>query len=396
MNIHSRIVRYYRPFGLSILGALGILILSIGFNLLKPWPVKYVVDSLLVADNKLPWWIPADTFQGALLMSVLALVGIHLIWGALNLCANFWLIRIGLDALIRLRGECFQKLQLLALKFHDRHPSGDLVFRVAYDTQSIQTFFNRGFGTVVGSCLTLVGIVLVMWQMNVFLTLLSLLVVPLLLVAIWLFAGRVRHHSNRVQEEESRVLQRLNDSLLNMRLIRVLGRGGAERTEFLGACRDSLDAARSLDRTNLVSTWVVGVITALGGALLLYFGAREVQAGDLRVGDLWVFLSYLAMLYQPLEQLSYTAWAMEGAAAGAERVFRVLDDPNIEENETDLPDLPPLEGKIEFSGVDFSYDQGRPVLENVQAVIEPGQTVGVCRWDGRGENDVAFAGPPAL
>lgn len=385
MNIHSRIIRYYRPFRLAILGALGVLILSVGFNLLKPWPVKYVVDSLLAGDDDLPWWIPAETFEGALLMSVLALVGIHLIWGALNLVANFWLIRIGLNALVRLRGECFQKLQMLALRFHDRHPSGDLVYRVAYDTQAIQTFFNRGFGTVVGSCLTLIGIVLVMWQMNIFLTLLSLLVVPFLLMAILLFAGRVRQDSNRVQEEESRVLQRLNDSLLNIRLIRVLGRGGEERKQFIGACRQSLDAARALDRTNLISTWVVGGITALGGALLLYFGAREVQAGTLQVGDLWVFLSYLAMLYQPLEQLSYTAWAMEGAAAGAERVFSVLDDGDIEKNESDRPDLPALRGRIEFSEVDFSYDRDKPVLNRIQAVIEPGQTVAFVGGTGAGK-----------
>lgn len=385
MKIHSRIIRYYRPFRLAILGALGLLVLSVGFNLLKPWPVKYVVDSLLVGGHELPWWIAADSFRGALLMSVLALVGIHMVWGGLNMMANYWLIRIGLDALIRLRGECFEKLHYLALKFHDRHPSGDLVFRVAYDTQSIQTFFNRGFGTVVGSSLTLIGIVIVMWQMNVFLTLLSLLVVPFLLAAICLFAGRVRNHSNRVQEEESRVLQRLNDSLLNLRLIRVLGRGREEREDFIGACRDSLEAARSLDRTNLVSTWVVGVITAFGGALILYFGAAEVQEGNLRVGDLWVFLSYLAMLYQPLEQLSYTAWAMEGAAAGAQRVLQVLDDPGVEENESNLPDLPSLEGRIEFRDLQFAYTEGCPVLDRIQATIEPGQTVAFVGGSGAGK-----------
>jgi len=381
--VHARILRYYQPFGRGILAAFVLLILSIGFNLLKPWPVKYVVDSLLVGDHKLPWWIPAGSFGGALLSAVLLLIAIHLLWGVLNMAANFWLIEIGLKALLRFRTECFQKFHALSMRYHDGAGKNDLAYRAAYDTQSIQTFFNRGFGTIVGSVLTLAGILIVMWQMNQRLTLLSCAVVPFLIFAISFFAGKVRRDSRKLQEKESRVLHGISESLQHLMLFRLLNQGARQTQEFTGTCTDAMEASRELNRTNLASTLVVGVITACGGALLLYFGAQEVEAGRLLVGDLWVFLSYLAMFYQPLEQLSYTAWAMEGAAAGAERVFEVLDELDVEEEGES--DLTLDQGTIRFEHVSFSYENQQWVLHDIDLEIPGGSTVAFVGGTGAGK-----------
>ncbi len=385
MNIHRRVVGYYRPFGGAIGGALVMMILAIGFNLLKPWPVKYVVDGLLIDDGKLPWWIPTDSFGGALLAAAAALVVIHVVWGVLNMISSYWLIEIGLQAMVRLRADCFEKLHVLSMRFHNFHNSSDLVYRVVYDAQSIQTFFNQGFATIVGSALTLTGILVVMWQMNVFLTLLSLAVVPFLLATIWFFAHRVRHRSGAVQEEESAVLRVVNDSLRNLKLVRVMNRRHLEKQAFDQAIGKSFDATRSLNQTNLGSTLAVGVIIACGSALLLYYGAGEVEAGRLKVGDLWVFLAYLAMFYQPLEQLSYTTWAVEGAAAHAERVFKVLDENQSEDQGQHLPDLPVVKGAIEGKGLCFEYQQGTPVLQDIAFRVDPGETVAFVGGTGAGK-----------
>ena len=171
-------------------------------------------------------------------------------------------------------------------------------------------------------------------------------------------------------------------------MIHAFGREEHEVSAFQRDCEESLEANRKLTLTNVSSSLVVGCITALGAAFLLYFGAREVHAGHLSVGDLYLFITYLTMLYQPLEQLSYTAWAMEGAAAGAARVFEVLDTEN---DVKDAPGAVPFRsggGRIELDHVFFGYEPSRPVLNGLSLVIEPGKTVAIVGGTGAGKTTV--------
>ena len=391
MKLYRRIVFYYRPFLGSISISILLLLGAIALNLLKPWPVKFVIDEVLKRGGgtyQLPFWRGELGFGEALAISALSLVLINLLWGMFNLLNSYWLVEIGLRALLRLRTEVYACLQSLPLRYHDSHKTGDSTFRVAYDTQAIQTFFNRGFATIIGSSLTLVGTFAVMYRMNPRLSLLSLLVVPMLLASIWFFAARIRHESMRLQQEESDVLSRASEGLGSIRIVHAFGREEHEVSQFQRECQESLEANRKLTLTNVLSSLVVGTVTALGTSLLLYYGAMEVQNGHLKVGDLFVFISYLAMLYQPLEQLSYTAWAMEGAAAGASRVFEILD------TENDVKDLPgavafkPAGGRIELQHAAFGYEAGRPVLEDLSLVVEPGQTVAIVGGTGAGKTTV--------
>ncbi len=391
MNLYRRIVFYYRPFLGSIFVSILLLLAAIALNLLKPWPVKFVIDEVLKQDGgayHLPFWSGPLSFEGALLVSVVSLVLIHLLWGVFNLFNNYWLVGIGLRALLRLRTEVYAWLQSLPLRYHDSHKSGDSTFRVAYDTQAIQTFFNRGFATIIGSSLTLVGTFVVMFQMNPRLSLLSLMVVPLLLAAIWVFAARIRRESMRLQQEESDVMSRASEGLGSIRIVHAFGREEFEVSQFERECEQSLEANRKLTLTNVLSSLVVGSVTALGSAVLLYYGAEEVRNGHLKVGDLYIFISYLVMLYQPLEQLSYTAWAMEGAAAGASRVFEILDTKNDVRDLPGAADFKPSGGRIELQNIGFGYESGRMVLGDVSLIVEPGQTVAIVGGTGAGKTTV--------
>ncbi|MDX6766808.1 MAG: ABC transporter ATP-binding protein [Candidatus Methylacidiphilales bacterium] len=390
MNLYRRIAYFYRPFVPTILLALVFLLASIGLKLLSPWPVGWVFNLLKegTTSAELPLIGRTVGMGEALLWAVFSLIAIQLVWGVFNLFNNYWLIEIGLRALLRLRTEVFARLQYLPLKFHDYRRSGDSSFRVAYDTQSIQTFFNRGFVTIVSSGLTLAGFLAVMLRESVFLTLVSVSVIPFLLAAIYYFAHRVRRDSTDVQVRESAVLSRVTEALSAIRVVHAFGREENEIRRFEGEAEGSLSANRRLTLTQVVSSLVVGLITTAGTAALIYFGAQEVQQGRLDVGRLFVFISYLAMFYQPLEQLSYTVWAMEGAAAGASRVFEVLD------TRDEVPDAPdagvfrPGKGRIELQGVTFAYEKERPVLGGITLTVEPGQTVALVGGTGAGKTTI--------
>lgn len=391
MNLYRRILIYYRSFWARIMAALALLLASIGLKLLTPWPVKYVIDNLLKQEGdsySLPFWPQALSLQGALLVLAGGLVAISLLWGFFNLLNNYVLVDVGLRALLRIRTELYAYLQSLPLRFHDNRRSGDSTFRVAYDTQAIQTFFNRGFATVIGSGLTLIGTFVVMYRLSPKLSLISLLVIPLLMLAIYHYASRIRQQTTELQQEESDVLSRASEGLGSIRVVHAFGQEENEVERFTRECEESLGANLRLTLTNVSSTLVVGVVTALGTALLLYYGALEVKQGSISLGDLWVFITYLAMLYAPLEQLTYTAWAMEGAAAGAARVFEIFDTRNDVPDHPGAPAFKPGAGRIELKDVAFGYQEGHPILKGVALAIEPGQTVALVGGTGAGKTTI--------
>jgi ATP-binding cassette subfamily B protein/subfamily B ATP-binding cassette protein MsbA len=370
---------------------LALLLITIALNLLKPWPIKFAIDNVLKLPGpsyELPGWPAALTLTGALLVLAVSVVVIHLLWGVFNLINNYILIDIGLRALLRVRTELYAYLQSLPLRFHDDRRSGDTTFRVAYDTQAIQTFFNRGFATILGAVLTLVGTFVIMYQMSPTLSLLSLMVIPLLLYAITFYAGRIRDQSTELQQEESDVLASASETLSAIRMVKAYGQEGSEQERFERECEQSLGANLRLTLTNVTSTLVVGLVTALGTATILYFGALEVQKGSITVGDLFVFFSYLAMLYGPLEQLSYTAWAMEGAMAGAQRVFEVLDTADDVPDRAGARRLPDGQGKVELDHVTFGYQPDQPILKDVSLTIQPRETVAIVGGTGAGKTTI--------
>ena len=388
MNLTWRILRYFRPFAGRILLALALLLVATVLNLLKPWPLKFVVDTILPAPQggiHFPWGQTTWSFPSALAITCAALVGIHLLWGAVNLAQTYTLIGVGLQALLRVRTELYAYLQSLPLRFHDGRRSSDSSFRVAYDAQAVQTYFNRGFVTILGSLLTLVGTFFVMWKMSPLLALLSLAVVPFLMMAIVRYAGRIRKETAALQAQESDVLARASEGLSSIRVVHAFGRESHEIDLFRQECRHALEANLRLSMTNVASTFVVGTFLALGMAALLWVGAGEVMAGKMTLGDLLVFLAYLGMLYSPLEQLSYTAWSMEGAAAAAQRVFEVLDTPDDVPDPKEVVRLPAGAGAIEFQGVGFRYARGDEVLHNLSFRIQPGESVAVVGGTGAGK-----------
>src|SRR5437868_4420114 len=344
MSIYGRVLNYYREFWPATVVALSLSLAGIALNLLKPWPFKILVDYELAGSAK-PWpnegliasapppvtWL--NHFVGTdrarhVAALCLALIMIQLVWSSLNWLSNYIFVKIGLQALLKLRTGLYSYLQSLSLKFHDARRSTDSSFRVAYDSQSIQTIYNKGFTNVFASLITLIGTLVIMFRLDWKLALLSLAIVPLLLGSIYLFAHRIRRESTSIQEQESAVLTQAQEGLSSIRMVHAFGREDWEVNQFQVQARQSLQANLRLTLTNLNSALIISTLMVLGTAALYYVGTVHVLSGRLTLGSLLVFSAYLLMLYQPLESLTYTAWAMEGATAGAKRCFEVLDRPD--------------------------------------------------------------------
>lgn len=395
MNIYARTIRYFRPFALATAGGVGLTLISIGFNLLKPWPFKFIVDGVLdssagTAETRvlLKEWFGATSPSLVVFWLCFVMVLISLLAGLVNLGSNYLFVRVGLQSLLKLRTDLYTALQNLPLKFHDSRRSADSSFRVAYDSQSIQTIYNKGFATVLSSVVMLVATFFVMVRMNWPLTLASLAILPPVVWAIRFYAVRVRNQSTDIHERESDLLTIAQEGLSQIRMVHAFGREAFEVDQFHRRASRSLEANMKLNMTSVASALVVGTLMAAGTALMYYIGSLQVMnpAATFTLGDLLVFSSYLLMLYQPLEQLTYTAWALEGAAAGAQRCFEVLDRQDDVPDAPDAVDLKEVRGRIEFAGVSFGYTEERGVLQDISFIIEPGQTVAFVGGTGTGKS----------
>jgi ATP-binding cassette, subfamily B, bacterial len=381
MSIYRRVLRYYQPFWGQTMVGLFLSLVGIGLNLLKPWPFKIIVDDFLrptpAARGDWRTWVP---------LLCLALVVIQLAWGIINWITNYLFVKIGLQALLKLRTDLYSHLQRLSLKFHDARRSADSSFRVAYDSQSIQTIYNKGFTNIFASVIALIGTFIVMLRLDWILTLLSLAIVPLIVGAIYFFARRIRSESTSIQEQESAVLAQAQEGLSSIRMVHAFGREDFEVRQFHQQAQQSLQANLRLTLTNVNSALVISTLMVIGTAAMYYVGTLHVLAGTLSLGSLLVFSAYLLMLYQPLESLTYTAWAMEGATAGAKRCFEVLDREDDVRDSPNAVDISSAKGAIEFRSVNFGYAENRIVLRDINLSIAPNQIVGLVGGTGAGKS----------
>ena len=373
---------------------------SIGLNLLKPWPLKIIVDWVIPRfslgaqvkwPDSAPWWLQDAKTVVALLC--VALVAIQMLWAVCNYLSNYIFVKIGLQALLNLRTELYAHLQRLSLKFHDTRRSADSSFRVAYDSQSIQTIYNKGFTNIFTSGITLLGTFVIMLRLDWQLTLLSLVIIPFLIGTIYFFANRIRRESTSIQEHESAVLTQAQEGLSAIRMVHAFGREEFEVSQFHQQARGSLQANLRLNATNVRSALIISTLVVIATAGMYYLGTMHVLRGTLSLGSLLVFTAYLLMLYQPLESLTYTAWAMEGATAGARRCFEILDR---QDDVVDSPKAVAIEktkGAISFQNASFGYNSTREILSNISLEIAPNQIVALVGGTGAGKSTLVSLVP---
>src|SRR6266700_2419093 len=381
MSIYRRVLSYYRLFLGQTAFGLCLALIGIGLNLLKPWPFKIIVDDFLRAGSA----IRSDWRMWVLLLC-LALIGIQLLWGIINWITNYLFVKVGLQALLKLRTDLYSYLQSLSLKYHDARRSSDSSFRVAYDSQSIQTIYNKGFTNIFASIVTLIGTFVIMLRLDWQLTLLSLAIVPPVVGAIYFFARRIRRESTFIQEQESAILAQVQEGLSSIRMVHAFGREEFEVRQFQQQARQSLQANLRLTLTNVNSALVISTLMVVGTAAMYYIGSLHVLAGTLTLGSLLVFSAYLLMLYQPLESLTYFFFTIAATTAGAKRCFEVLD------RQDDVVDSPgaiaisSAHGAIGFQAVSFGYTADRYVLREIDLRIEPNQIVGLAGGTGAGKS----------
>ncbi|GJL55959.1 MAG: protein-tyrosine-phosphatase [Nitrospirales bacterium] len=369
------------------------------FALLQPWPLKLVVDTVLgshevpVAMADLMMWVsqfvpPVLADEKTLLLLILCtgILLIQLFMGGLTVLSTYILVAIGLRMVFRLRCRLFHHLQRLSLAFHDTTTVGDSLYRVTWDTYCVQALFNSGLIPALIASFTLLGIAGIMLFVDWVLTLVALAIgIPLLLL-IRKLDRPMRDRSLRAAERDSDISTRVQETLSSIRAVQAFGREAEESQRFGRHADASLHATLRLTVLQSGSQAIVGVLLAAGTAAVVGIGAWRVLQGVLTVGDIVLLVSYLAMLYKPLETLAYTAATIQNAAASAGRVLSILDrTPEVRDNANAVPLASKTSGPIIFDHVSFAYDKEKHVLKDVCLEIPAGQTVALVGHSGAGK-----------
>ncbi|NBR85073.1 MAG: ABC transporter ATP-binding protein [Proteobacteria bacterium] len=382
MSTLLRALRFFRPERTRIVGVLALMLAGIGANLLKPWPVAMVVDAL---NGIQPPGLQDGRFSP--LVFAVCLLLITVLQGGLNALQNYFAIAIGLQGLRRVRNEIFDKLQRLSLRFHQGRNTGDLIHRAAWDTYSFQTLFQQGLMTTASAVLSFVLMVVVMARLNVRLTLIALLTVPLLVLVIRAFSQRMTEQGATAQQADSQVTSLVQQSITALPLVQSYTREEHEAARF-GTHTEQAQERRLAQHGWEVAYWgAVTAVLGLGAAGILWLGADQVVQGKLTIGELLVFLAYLAQFYEPLNQLSHVGATIANASVGAKRVFEILDTP---EEVKDAPDAKTvvrssLRGELAFSAVTFRYSDDREILRGVSFTLAPGQSAAIIGPSGVGK-----------
>jgi ATP-binding cassette, subfamily B, bacterial len=363
--------------------------LTAGFELLKPWPLQIVIDYVLGGKPPPAGMIGDLLALPPLVLLVVACGGIVLVnfgAGALTLLHNYTTIRVGQHMVNDLRSDLYAHLQRLSLAYHSRQRVGDLMYRLTGDSFAVQTMIMNGVLPILSAVILLGGMLIVLLPMDPVLTLLALSIVPVLFGLIGAFNRKIVDIATEVRDLDSRVYSLVQWGMSAIKVVQAFTKEEEEHRRFMGASRESLGATLRLYNWQTLYSGAVNVLIAVGTAIVVYAGARSVMSGTLSLGQLIVFVAYLAQLYAPVNQITQSWGLIATARVGARRVFEVL------ETEADLKSGPRqfapqgVRGDIQWQGVSFRYRPETPVLHDVDLAVSSGTKVAVVGPTGAGKS----------
>lgn len=367
------------------------LIGATAMELLAPWPIKLVIDYVLLSQplpDSMRWLAPLFA-QGALTALVIiscSIAVIALLSGGFAYLQTYLSAKVGYRLVFALRRELFAHLQRLSLTFHHHTRSGELLNKVAADTNLIRDVFSDWAIHFGAQLLTLIGVLIIMFWMNWQLALVVLATLPLLFGILYFLSRKIRQSARAQRKQEGLIVNRLNEALSSIALVQAFGREEYEVARFTAESEQSLEAGLRNARAAASVSKAIGLVTALGMAGTVFVGAWFAMQGRMSPGDLLVFVAYVKGLYKPVKDIGKIWAKFSRARVSAERVSDVLAiEPDIRER-SDAIEARQLRGDIILDHVSFGYDGQKPVLQDVSLHIKPGERVALIGSSGAGKS----------
>lgn len=372
------------------------MLLDAFFTVLRPWPLKVVIDRVIASKprpSRVPFlghWLDQIPLEKTTVLygACCATLCIAVATGLLTYFYTNQLGRIGQQFVSDVRQDLFAHMQRLSLRFHDGQRTGDLITRLTNDVQAIQEIVASGT-IVLGSNVFLLACMLgVMLWLNWQFALVALAFSPILFYSVFRYSERIRIAARQARASTGSLASFAQETLASIRIVQGLAQEDQQDDRFRLQNAAGLAAYLDTVRYQARVAPMVDVLAAAGTALVMWYGAAQVLRGHLTTGDVVVFFAYVTNLYSPIRALSKSSYALSKAAVASERIAEVMAVPREVADRPNAVHAPRFKGNIEFQGVTFGYNEGRPILSDINFAIEQGQTVALVGPTGSGKSSI--------
>ncbi|MEE8389507.1 MAG: ABC transporter ATP-binding protein [Anaerolineae bacterium] len=378
MAILKRLFGYVRPYWKTLLATSVLLTLHTGLNLLPPLFHREIVDQVIGARDL--------SRLGTL---IAGLVGVYVFLQFADFGDMYVRHALGARFIFELRVRIYAHLQRLSLSFFERTSTGELMSRVTNDVNALESFITHGVALTALDLLRLVGALAVLLVLDWRLALVALLPLPIVAGGLRRFNQRVRPIYRQVRDKLGNINAKLQDNLAGIRVIQAFGQEDVELIQFRDTSEDYY--RQRVRGVSAFSTFFPALhfVSALGGVMVLGFGAQRVVQDQLSLGTLVAFLSYITSFYAPLRRLTEVDNVFQEAIAAGERIFELMDEVSEIQDAPDAVALDEIEGDIVFDDVHFRYGKGDEVLHDVEFRMAPGEVVALVGPSGAGKTSIA-------
>ena len=292
-----------------------------------------------------------------------------------------------------IRNELFSTLQKKSFSFYDRTQTGQLMSRTTTDVESIERLYSLMMTSLFGSIIEVIAIAYFLIGMDLSLTLISVIMLPFIFLLNYRYMRITRPIYQEVRNRFGFINSIIQQNIVGMKVVRVFTNEELERDKFMKENKTYFDLNVEAARQTSIYQPLIAFIMSLGVAIMYWYGGGEVVRGTLTLGSLLVFGQYMAMLTRPIAFLGSLINIYGHALAGAERVFKVIDEePEIKDKQGAF-ELPPVTGEVVFDNVSFEYLKGKPVLKNINITIKPGETIAILGATGSGKSTLIYLIP---
>ncbi len=378
MNSLLRVLSYLKPFRMLAVVTFVCAGLATALELVPPYLVKIVIDDVIQAKHpELLFWVLGGLLSSYVLRNLMSSMRVRFN----NLLEQ--------KAVHTLRMQVFGALQRLSLSYFENRSTGEIMTRVTSDTEHVERIFVDGLEGLLTASLTLVGITIMMFFLNWKLALLSLLPIPILIVCAAWFTKRVHGYYAEIRKSVADLNAYLQDALSGIKETIGFNQHDYERKRF-----ETLSQTYSQNSLRAMFLWSwywpgMVFVGSTGTVLILWYGAEEVMAGNLTVGQLVMFLSYLGLFYTPINEIHSLNHMLQHALAASERVFEILDTKaEVEDRPGAVRPVERLQGAVEYRQVQFGYRQDGLVLSNVTLTVRPGERIALVGPSGAGKTSL--------
>ncbi|MFO0983669.1 MAG: ABC transporter ATP-binding protein [Planctomycetota bacterium] len=386
--------RHRRTLVIALFASLGFVVAEV----LKPWPIKVVLDILTNKHHKLrlPFTLP-EMLRGEdkvplLLTASAVLVVLAALGGLCGYARTILLATAAQKIMARLRQDVHDRLLSLSLRYHDQNSSGDLLVRLTGDVAAMKDFLVEGLVEVVQQSLMIVAMLAAMLLISPRLTLFTAIILPLLAFVLSHFAARIRQTARKQRKKEGQIAAAAYESLASVAVIQAYGLEPIAQQRFGYQNRKSTKAGLAATRLENSMTRMTETVIAVSVAVLLYLGSRAVAAETMTPGDLVLFVAYVRSLYKPLRVLMARGAKLAKASACGERIVEVLSTQPEISSPPAARATPRLLGEISFEHVGFAYGELQ-VLHDVDLRIAPGRVIGLVGENGAGKSTLTSLVP---